>query len=72
MSQSCCDLRKRWDNLVGKSEQEAVEAIKQDGEENIEVVDDDSPESLAPIKSGFVRVILDENKNVKYAPLRQN
>ncbi|CAF0973859.1 unnamed protein product [Adineta steineri] len=72
MSQNCHDSRKRWDDLVGKSEQEAVAAIKQDGEKNIEVVDDDSPESSTTIKTGFVRVILDENKNVKYAPLRQN
>jgi len=27
----CWDLRKRWDNLAGKSEKEAVEALKQDG-----------------------------------------
>ncbi|CAF1407537.1 unnamed protein product [Adineta steineri] len=72
MSGGCCDLRKRWDDLVGKSEKEAVETIKQDGEKNIEVVDDDTPEANAVIKSGVVRVILDENKNVKYPPLRQN
>ncbi|CAF1318812.1 unnamed protein product [Adineta steineri] len=72
MSGGCCDLRKRWDDLVGKSEKEAVETIKQDGEKNIEVVDDDTPEANAVIKSGVVRVILDENKNVKYPPLRQS
>jgi hypothetical protein len=42
------------------------------GEKNIEVVDDGTPESMAAIKSGVVRVILDENKNVKYPPLRQD
>ena len=42
------------------------------GEKNIEVVDDDAPESSTTIKSGVVRVILDENKNVKYPPLRQD
>ncbi len=42
------------------------------GEENIEVVYDDTPEANAEIKSGVVRVILDENGNVKYPPLRQN
>jgi hypothetical protein len=91
----CMDLRKRWNNLVGKSEEEAVETIKQDGkksldrknknnnhrililfiklgEQNIEVVDDGTPEANAAIKSGVVRVILDQNKNVKYPPLRQN
>jgi beta-lactam-binding protein with PASTA domain len=85
----CSDLRKRWDDLVGKSEKEAVKTIKQDGkkrfniknendyfrkigEQNIEVVDDGTPESYATIKSGVVRVILDENKNVKYPPLRQD
>jgi hypothetical protein len=31
MSGGCVDLRKRWDNLVGKPEKEAVEAIKHDG-----------------------------------------
>ena len=31
MSGGCHDLRKRWNHLVGKSEQEAVEAIRQDG-----------------------------------------
>jgi hypothetical protein len=44
----------------------------QSGEQNIEVVNDDTPEANAAIKSGVVRVILDENKNVKYPPLRQN
>ncbi|CAF3452763.1 unnamed protein product [Rotaria sp. Silwood1] len=72
MSGGCVDLRKRWDKLVGKSEQEAVNAIRQDGEQNIEVVDDGTPESIAAIQSGVVRVILDENKNVKYPPLRQD
>ncbi|CAF1544695.1 unnamed protein product [Rotaria sp. Silwood1] len=71
MSRGCVDLRKRWDELVGKSEQEAVNAIRQDGEQNIEVVDDGTPESIAAIQSGVVRVILDENKKVKYPPLRQ-
>lgn len=42
------------------------------GEKNIEIVDDGTPESDAPIKSGFVRVILDETRHVKYPPLRQN
>ncbi len=42
------------------------------GEQNIEVVNDGTPESDAAIKSGVVRVILDENKNVKYPPLRQS
>ncbi len=92
MSGGCWDLRKRWDNLVGKSEKEAVEALKRDGrkdkkhkrklnkyfsfynlgEQNIEAVDDDTPESSAEIKIGVVRVILDEHKNVKYPPLRQD
>ncbi|CAF0911786.1 unnamed protein product [Rotaria sordida] len=72
MSGGCSDLRKRWNNLVGKSEEEAVQAIKQDGEQNIEVVDDGTPESSATIQSGVVRVILDEHKRVKYPPLRQN
>jgi hypothetical protein len=88
------DLRKRWNDLVGKSENEAVSAIKQDGkrsfdieiqliidefcffinigEKNIEVVNEGTPESRAAIKSGVVRVILDENGNVKYPPLRQD
>lgn len=30
-SGDCSDLRKRWDNLVGKAEKDAVAAIKQDG-----------------------------------------
>jgi hypothetical protein len=84
----CVDLRKRWDNLVGKSEQEAVAAIRRDGkkysktksivsfyklgENNIEVVVDDTPESNAAIRSGVVRVIIDQNRRVKYPPLRQN
>ena len=89
MSGGCCDLRKRWDDLVGKPEKEAVETIKRDGknneftkliellfvnvgERNIEVVDDGTPEADATIKSGVVRVILDEKKNVKYPPLRQD
>ncbi|CAF1106867.1 unnamed protein product [Rotaria sordida] len=72
MSGGCSDLRKRWNNLVGKSEEEAVQAIKQDGEQNIEVVDDGTPESSSTIQSGVVRVILDEHKRVKYPPLRQN
>jgi len=42
------------------------------GERNIEVVDDGTPEADAVIKSGVVRVILDEKKNVKYPPLRQD
>jgi hypothetical protein len=42
------------------------------GEQNIEVVNDDTPQASTPIKSGVVRVILDENGNVKYPPLRQN
>ncbi|CAF1225994.1 unnamed protein product [Rotaria sordida] len=72
MSAGCSDLRKRWNDLVGKSEKEAVETIKRDGEQNIEVVDDGTPAADATIKSGVVRVILDENKKVKYPPLRQN
>lgn len=72
MSGGCSDLRKRWDDLVGKPEKEAVETIRRDGERNIEVVDDGTPESFAAIKSGVVRVILDEKKNVKYSPLRQD
>jgi len=36
------------------------------------VVDDGTPEADAAIKSGVVRVILDEKKNVKYPPLRQD
>jgi len=31
MSGGCCDLRKRWDDLVGRPEKEAVETIKRDG-----------------------------------------
>lgn len=31
MSGGCVDLRKRWDHLVGKTEQEAVQTIKRDG-----------------------------------------
>jgi hypothetical protein len=31
----CMDLRKRWNELVGKSEQEAVTAIKQDGKRSL-------------------------------------
>ncbi len=42
------------------------------GEKNIEVVKDGTPESVVAIKSGVVRVILDENGNVKYPPLRQD
>jgi len=42
------------------------------GEQNIEVVADDSPDSDKPIKSGFVRIIVDQTGYVKYAPLRQN
>ncbi|UJR25074.1 hypothetical protein I4U23_006434 [Adineta vaga] len=72
MSGGCCDLRRRWDDLVGKSEKEALETIKRDGERNIEVVNDGTPEADAAIKSGVVRVILDEKKNVKYPPLRQD
>jgi hypothetical protein len=93
MSFGCSDLRKRWDDLVGKPERVAVDAIRRDGksrrllffsfyltrdvglwigEKNIEVVDDGTPESNAAIKSGVVRVILDEYKNVKYPPLRQS
>lgn len=68
----CFDLRKRWDNLVGVPQREAVETIRRDGEHNIEVVDDGTPASNAPIPSGVVRVILDENKRVKYPPLRQD
>jgi hypothetical protein len=42
------------------------------GEQNIEVVNDGTPQANAAIKSGVVRVILDQNGNVKYPPLRQN
>lgn len=38
MSGGCFDLRKRWNELVGKSEKEAVEKIKQDGEKNIDSI----------------------------------
>ncbi len=31
----CMDLRKRWNELVGKSENEAVTAIKQDGKRSL-------------------------------------
>ena len=31
MSSGCSDLRKRWDNLVGSSEKDAVDAIRRDG-----------------------------------------
>lgn len=41
------------------------------GEQNVEVVKDGTPEANATIKSGVVRVILDEGGNVKYPPLRQ-
>jgi hypothetical protein len=34
MSGGCSDLRKRWNNLVGKSEKEAVETIKKDGKKS--------------------------------------
>ncbi|CAF1535890.1 unnamed protein product [Rotaria magnacalcarata] len=71
MSSGCFDLRKRWDNLVGKSKEEAIQTIKQDGEKNIEVVDDNTPAASTTIKSGVVRIILDEHKKVKYPPLRQ-
>ena len=33
----CSDLRKRWDNLVGKSEKEAVRTIKQDGKKSFNI-----------------------------------
>ncbi|CAF1399796.1 unnamed protein product [Rotaria magnacalcarata] len=72
MSSGCVDLRKRWDNLVGKPGNVAVEIIQRDGERNIEVVDDGTPEADANIRHGVVRVILDENKRVKYSPIRQN
>lgn len=36
----CFDLRKRWDHLVGKSEKEAIEAIKRDGRKIFGVTDD--------------------------------
>lgn len=42
------------------------------GEQNIEVVHDGTPESDAAIRSGMVRVILDEHNIVKYPPLRQS
>jgi hypothetical protein len=37
MSGGCSDLRKRWNDLVGKSEEEAVETIKQDGKKNVDI-----------------------------------
>jgi len=37
MSGGCSDLRKRWNHLVGKSEQEAVAAIKQDGKKSFDI-----------------------------------
>jgi hypothetical protein len=36
MSGGCEDLRKRWDHLVGSSEKEAVNQIKQDGKKCID------------------------------------
>ncbi|CAF4086895.1 unnamed protein product, partial [Rotaria magnacalcarata] len=50
---------------------EAIQTIKQDGEKNIEVMDDNTPAASTTIKSGVVRIILDEHKKVKYPPLRQ-
>jgi hypothetical protein len=32
----CIDLRKRWNDLVGKSEEEAVKTIKQDGKKSLD------------------------------------
>ncbi|CAF5072427.1 unnamed protein product, partial [Rotaria magnacalcarata] len=52
MSSGCVDLRKRWDNLVGKPGNVAVEIIQRDGERNIEVVDDGTPEADANIRHG--------------------
>ncbi len=37
MSGGCFDLRKRWDNLVGKSEKEAVQTIKHDGTRSFDI-----------------------------------
>jgi hypothetical protein len=36
MSGGCMDLRKRWNDLVGKSEKEAVKAIKNDGKKSLD------------------------------------
>ena len=37
ITMSCMDLRKRWNELVGKSESEAVNAIKKDGMKNLHI-----------------------------------
>lgn len=35
MSFGCSDLRKRWDDLVGTPEKEAVAAIRRDGKDGV-------------------------------------
>jgi hypothetical protein len=37
MSGGCMDLRKRWNDLVGKSENEAVQTIKNDGKKSLDI-----------------------------------
>lgn len=36
MSGGCVDMRKRWDNLVGKSQEEAIREIKLAGRQKCE------------------------------------
>ena len=42
------------------------------GKKKLDIVMDGTPESFTVIKSGYVRIILDEHGHVKYPPLLQD